>query len=191
MNWASLRCCRWKAEVRSPPPKLPRSRVLFTTTQIEAAYDAMAAAISAELATLEPVILAVLKGGMVTAVELLKRFDFPCELDYVHVARYGNSTKGGELAWVREPGEGLMGRHVLLVDDILDEGVTVAALRARLDTLGVAKVLTAVLLSKNSPTRTVPVEFVGLRVDAGYVFGCGMDYQGHWRGLNEIRVLED
>jgi len=170
---------------------LPRSRVLFSTAQIESAYDAMAAAISAELATLEPVILAVLKGGMVTAVELLKRFDFPCELDYVHVARYGNATTGGELAWIREPGQALIGRHVLLVDDILDEGVTMAALLARLDTLGAAKTFTAVLLSKDSPTREVPVDFVGLRMAGGYVFGCGMDYQGYWRGLNEIRVLED
>jgi hypoxanthine phosphoribosyltransferase len=151
----------------------------------------MAVRIGAELATLEPVMLAVLKGGMVTAVELLKRFRFPCELDYVHVARYGNATKGGELTWIREPSDVLVGRHVLLVDDILDEGVTIAALRARLDALGVAKIFTAVLVSKDSPSRDVPVDFVGLRMGDGYVFGCGMDYQGQWRGLSEIRVIED
>ncbi len=176
----------------SSQPTLPPSRVLFSTAEIQSAYDGMAAAIGAELAAAEPVVLAVLKGGMVTAVELLKRFDFPCELDYVHVARYGNATEGGELSWIREPSKALVGRHVLVVDDILDEGVTMAALVARLGELGVAKVSRAVLLWKESPIRDVPVDFIGLRMEgSGYVFGCGMDYQGYWRGLNEVRVLKD
>ncbi len=170
---------------------MPSSRVLFTAAQVAAAYDDMATRVSAELSSVAPVIVAVLNGGMVTTVELLKRLDFRCELDYVHVARYGNSQVGGELSWIREPSSSLQGRNVLLVDDILDEGITLTSLRSRLVEMGTASIHTAVLLSKHSTTRQVPVDFIGLRLGGGYVFGCGMDYQGYWRGLNEIRVLED
>ncbi len=175
----------------SPQSAMARSSVLFSATEVAEAYDRLAEQVTAELADANPVIVAVLTGGMVTAVELLKRVEFPCELDYVHATRYGDALKGGELHWVKAPSPALAGRHILLVDDILDEGVTIEALRARLQADGVASLHTAVLLCKQSAERRVDVDFVGLQMRGGYVFGCGMDYRGYWRGLADIRVLED
>lgn len=170
---------------------MDQSRLLFSADEVARAYDALAAQVTAKLAETSPVVVAVLTGGMVTAVELLKRFAFPCELDYVHATRYGDALQGGDLDWIKPPSSSLAGRHVLLVDDILDEGVTIKALRARLQTVAIASLHTAVLLSKQSAARDVDVDFVGLHVQRGYVFGCGMDYRGYWRGLGDIRVLEE
>lgn len=170
---------------------LDQSRVLFTAGEVTHAYDALAEQISAKLSTANPVVVAVLTGGMVTVVELLKRFAFPCQLDYVHVARYGDALKGGTLRWIRAPSVTLANRHVLLVDDILDEGVTLNALKVNLETLPAASIHTAVLLAKASTDQQCNVDFVGLQMQQGYVFGCGMDYRGYWRGLTDIRVLEE
>jgi len=170
---------------------MDRSRVLFSASEVAAAYDVLAQQIAAKLANTNPVVVAAMTGGMVTAVELLKRFTFPCELDYVHTTRYGDSLKGGALQWIREPSASLSGRHVLLVDDILDEGVTIKALRKRLQAAAVASLHAAVLVSRQSEHRHVEADFAGLQMQAGYVFGCGMDYRGHWRGLADIRVVED
>ena len=192
-RWVSRQPCRWKGRLDSAyldSQGVPPSRVLFSAAEVSAAYDRMADRISVEFQDSAPTIVAVLKGGMVTAVELLKRIELPCELDYVHVARYGDAMQGGELKWIREPVPSLAGREILLVDDILDEGVTLSALVSRLKTIGAVSVHTAVLLSKAIPGRDFVADFTGLNMTGGYVFGCGMDYQGRWRGLNEVRVIE-
>lgn len=170
---------------------LDGSRLLFSVSDVAKAYDVLAEGVTAKLTGTNPVVVAVLTGGMVTAVELLKRLSFPCELDYVHATRYGDALQGGDLHWIKPPSPSLAGRHVLLVDDILDEGVTIKALRVRFQSVAVASLHTAVLLSKQSAVRDVDADFVGLQMQGGYVFGCGMDYRGYWRGLADIRVLED
>jgi hypoxanthine phosphoribosyltransferase len=160
--------------------------------EIRAALDRMAAQIGARLASKNPVVLAVMHGGVYAAVDLSRRFDFPHELDYVHVTRYANGTTGGAIEWRVEPGTRLAGRTVLVVDDVLDRGHTLRALHAALKRVGVATVHTAVLVVKNvANARGRPkVDYAGVEIEDRYVFGCGMDYRGYWRGLQALYALD-
>jgi hypoxanthine phosphoribosyltransferase len=153
----------------------------------------MARDAGAELRGTNPVVLAVMRGGAYTAVELSRRLRFPHEFDYVHVTRYRDGTRGAAIEWRVPPSASLAGRTVLIVDDILDRGRTLAALQRALAKLGVARQLTAVLVVKRlrrSIARPA-VDFAGLVVDDRFVFGCGMDYRGYWRELPAIYALAE
>jgi hypoxanthine phosphoribosyltransferase len=164
---------------------LRTAREVRSATAMQAALDRMAEQISAELGDSNPVFVAVMHGGVFAAVELSRRVTFPHEFDYAHVTRYKDALEGGEIDWIVRPRESLRGRAVLVVDDILDHGLTLAALLAELKALGVAPLYSAVLVSKSKRRagRRVEVDFIGTTIDEGYVFGCGMDYKGYWRGL--------
>ncbi len=151
----------------------------------------MAAEITPRLARTNPVVLAVMHGGVFAAVELSRHFDFPHEFDYVHVTRYGGGTTPGRLVWRVRPSVALAGRTVLVVDDILDRGQTLRALTTALRRVGVAKQYTAVLVVKRlAGGRNRPsVDVSGVTVDDVYVFGCGMDYCGYWRELPGLYAL--
>jgi hypoxanthine phosphoribosyltransferase len=153
----------------------------------------MARELAPRLAGKNPVLLAVMHGGAFTALELSKRFRFPHEFDYVHVTRYRGRERGGALEWRVRPSSALAGRTVLVVDDILDRGHTLRALAAELRAVGVAEQLTAVLVAKRrgGRARLPPVDAIGVSVEDVYVFGCGMDYRGHWRGLSAIHALAE
>jgi len=168
------------------------ARQIATEAEIDAALDRIASQAAVTLEHKCPVILAVMHGGVFTAVELCRRFQFPCEFDFVHVTRYGKSLAGGKLSWRVLPSVDLRGRTVLLVDDILDHGVTLAALYDKLREAGAENLYSAVLVSKvlTEPLQRVTVDFIGLEVEDAYVFGCGMDYKGYWRGLKAIYALD-
>jgi hypoxanthine phosphoribosyltransferase len=164
---------------------------VFSTGEIEAALDRMSVQISAALSDLNPVVLAVMRGGAFTSTELCRRLRFPYSFDFVHASRYGDELTGGDLHWSVRPSPELVGRTVLIVDDILDRGLTLQALQQELTQLGVAAIFTAVLLSKDidEDLSRPGVDFIGLQVDDRYVFGCGMDYKGYWRGLPSLYAL--
>jgi hypoxanthine phosphoribosyltransferase len=167
------------------------AKCLLGAADVDAAIDRMAAEIATRLAAANPVVVAVMHGGVFTAVELCRRFDFPYEFAYVHLSRYGAGLTGGELEWHVEPKPSLAGRTILLVDDVLDGGVTLAALERTLAALEVGAVYSAVLVVKDlEPPRPRPaVDFVGVHIADVYVFGCGMDYKGYWRGLPELLAV--
>jgi hypoxanthine phosphoribosyltransferase len=102
------------------------------------------------------------------------------------------ATTGGDIRWVQRPRQDLRGRTVVLVDDIFDEGHTLAALRGHCLDAGAARVFTAVLARKRHgrPVGDAAPDFVGLEVGDDYVFGCGMDLAGHWRHLPGIYALD-
>jgi hypoxanthine phosphoribosyltransferase len=152
----------------------------------------MAAELSPQLADKNPVVLAVMTGGVFATVELCRHFAFPHEFGYVDLTRYGRRTTGGKLVWRVRPSTALAGRTVLIVDDILDRGQTLRALKAELRRVGVARAYTAVLVVKNVlPGRSRPrVDAAGLSVEDVYVFGSGMDYRGYWRELRGIYALD-
>ena len=164
------------------------ARQLVSPERVCTALDKMAKAAACDLAHENPLVLAVMNGGAFTAVELCQRWDFPFEVDFVHVTRYGKDLEGGELAWLAWPETSLDGRTVLVVDDIVDHGETLAAVNERLLRYGAARVHSAILVIKqlNRPLATVNVDYAGLEVEDVYVFGCGMDYKGYWRGLKGI-----
>ncbi len=153
----------------------------------------MVAEVTPRLKHANPVVLAVMHGGVFTAVEMCKRFEFPHEFDYVHVTRYSGGVRPGELKWRRRPSAELKGRTVLVVDDILDRGHTLRALAAELTRVGVAKQYTAVLVVKRvaNAGRRPRIDFAGLGVDDVYVFGCGMDYFGYWRELRGLYAIDE
>lgn len=166
---------------------------LHDAAAVTAAYDRMAAAITAEYADLNPLLLCVMIGGLVPTSELIKRLDFPFELDYLHATRYRGATTGGGLIWKRQPPAIMEGRHVLVIDDILDEGHTLDAVRKALTEFKPASVKIAVLVDKLHDRRAsdAHAEFIGLEVGDRYVFGCGMDYKEYWRQLPAIYALKD
>jgi hypoxanthine phosphoribosyltransferase len=152
----------------------------------------MAEEIGPRLAGTNPVVLAVMQGGVFAAVELCRHFEFPHEFDYVHVTRYGGGTTPGKLEWRVRPSAGLAGRTVLVVDDILDHGHTLRALITALRRVGVAKLYIAVLVVKRltRERRRPVIDVAGVTVDDVYVFGCGMDYLGYWRELPALYGLD-
>ena len=160
---------------------------------VAAALDRLASRISAALAGRNPVVLAVMTGGVVPAVRLQRRFDFLHQLDYVHATRYVGGTRGGEVQWLAHPRLPLKGRSVLIVDDILDEGFTLRAIQGYCREAGARSLHTAVLTRKRHD-RVVPgveADFVGLEVPDRYVFGVGMDYREYLRELDGIYALPE
>ena len=115
----------------------------------------------------------------------------PVELDYVQANRYQNSLDGGDLIWTKLPSIDISQKNVLLVDDILDEGLTLFGVARKCIALGATNVMTAVLTDKeNGFNKAIQSNFVGLKVPNQFVFGCGMDAFGWWRNLPEIRAYQ-
>ena len=171
---------------------VPRSEEIASEAVVQAALDRMACEITAKLAGREPLVVPVLNGGLVFAGQLLPRLGFALDVSYVHVRRYGRETRGGELVWIAGPHESVTGRAVLLLDDILDEGQTLLAIRSRLYELGAAEVLLAAFAVKiRAQPPKVMADFAGIRVPDRFVFGFGMDVGGRWRNLPSVRALAD
>lgn len=163
---------------------------IYSKQDVEAAYDRMAADITARLSNSNPLVLCVMVGGLIPAGQLLPRLEFPLQIDYLHATRYQGATQGGQLHWIVRPSYSLEGRVVLLIDDILDEGVTLAALCDACREAGASEVLTAVLLEKLHDRKNgLKATFTGLQVEDRYVFGCGMDYKGYLRNVPGIYAI--
>src|SRR5712672_148956 len=158
---------------------------------VHAAIERLAGEITASLKDRYPLVLAVLGGSVFFAGHLLPRLRFPLEFDYIHASRYGNTTSGGEIVWKVEPRENVRGRCVLVLDDILDGGQTLAAIRDRVRSLGAAAFYSAVLTDKDiGRKKPIVPDFIGLRLPNRYVFGCGMDVSGAWRNLPGIYAVK-
>ncbi|MBE0507054.1 MAG: hypoxanthine-guanine phosphoribosyltransferase [Marinospirillum sp.] len=162
---------------------------LVSAIQVSDAFDQMAKAITDRLKNQLPVVYCVMNGGLFATSELLKRLSFPLEVDYLHATRYRRKIQGGDLQWRVEPEIAMKGRSVLVVDDILDEGATLAAILEHCRKLGAREVFCAVLVDKKHNRKAVEgfrADFTGLDVEDRYLFGCGMDYQGYLRNLPAI-----
>lgn len=166
-----------------------RATLLFSKTEIDQALDKMAHDIHHQLANKNPVLLCVMIGGLVPLGNLLLRLKFPLEVDYVHATRYQGATSGGKLNWIVKPRTDLRNRTVLVVDDILDGGITLQDILKEVSEMGAAEVYSAVLLDKyekRHPEGLQKADFVGLQVEDRYVFGYGMDYKEYLRNAPGI-----
>jgi hypoxanthine phosphoribosyltransferase len=185
-------CQTGSFKVSDSSVSIPRSEEIVSAETVQATLDRLAKDITARLADRNPLVIAVLNGGLVFAGQLLPRLPFALEIGYVHVRRYGRETRGGELVWIAGPQEPVSGRTVLLLDDILDEGETLLAIRSRLYELGATEVLLAAFAVKTrKELPRVVADFTGLRVPDRFVFGFGMDVGGRWRNLPSIRALTE
>lgn len=171
---------------------LAKSTCIYSKIEVEAALDKMADEISHRLSHENPIFLCVVVGGIVPMGNLLPRLDFPLEVDYIHATRYQRKINGEELQWKVVPESSLKNRTVLIVDDILDGGVTLSAIVNYCQEKGARSVLTAVLVDKLNarlPNGLATADFSGLHVDNHYVFGYGMDYKGYLRNAPGIYMV--
>lgn len=176
--------------VTSPDQLLQQAELIYSAEAVNASIQQVAKDVRAALAGTEPLVLCVMGGAVFFAGQLLPLLDFPLEFDYVQASRYHNGTSGQHLVWKVSPGENVAGRTVLLLDDILDEGHTLAAVREKCLASGAARVVVAVLTEKElGREKPIEADFVGLRLPDRYVFGCGMDVHGWWRNLPAIYAL--
>jgi hypoxanthine phosphoribosyltransferase len=171
---------------------LENSDLVAGAQEVEAAVRRLASEIHGRLAGAYPLVLAVMGGAVVFAGQILPRLRFPLDFDYIHATRYGAGTRGAQIEWRVTPPPALKGRSVLVLDDILDGGETMAAIRARLLELGAKSFHCAVLVEKElGVEKPIRADFVGLRIADRFVFGCGMDAKGFWRNLPEIRAMKE
>jgi hypoxanthine phosphoribosyltransferase len=168
---------------------LAKATCLYTRTQVEKALDRMATAINDQLAHTNPIFLCVVLGGIVPLGNLLPRLDFPLEIDYAHASRYHNDITGKNLVWKGRPAISLRGRTVVVVDDILDGGLTLQGVIHYCIEQEAKRIYSAVLVDKVSarlPGGLPKADFTGLEVGNHYVFGYGMDYKGYLRNAPGI-----
>jgi len=166
---------------------------LFSFAEVEKAIVQMANRISSCLSDQNPVLISVMNGGLVLSGHLLTQLSFPLQVDYLHATRYRNNTQGGQLDWRVRPSLDLHARTIIIVDDILDEGHTLQAIREYCLAQGAASVYTAVLVDKMHQRKAEPglkADFEGLKVADRFVFGFGMDYQGYWRNAPGIFAVK-
>lgn len=166
-----------------------QSTCLYSREDIQEAIEKMAVEITHEVSQRNPIFLCVVVGGIIPLGNLLPYLSFPLEVDYVHATRYRGKTVGSELTWKAKPSSNLKGRTVVVLDDILDGGVTLSAIVKYCEGQGAEKVYTAVLVDKKhvrEPEGIQVADFTGLEVDDHYVFGFGMDYKGYLRNAPGI-----
>ena len=171
---------------------LQQAELLYTAEQVQTALQHVARQINARLTETHPLVLSVMGGAVVFSGQLLPLLDFPLDFDYVHVSRYGDSKQGGAMQWKVEPRENVRGRVVLLLDDILDEGHTLVAVRERVLKLGAAHCYSAVFADKqHGRKKPIQADFVGIDLPNRFVFGYGMDIEGAWRNLPAIYAIKE
>lgn len=169
-----------------------RATCLYSSFAIDSALNKMAGEIHQDLQEENPIVLCVLIGGVVLTGKLLTLLNFPLQVDYIHATRYGDNIVGSHLEWIVKPRCSLKGRTILIVDDILDGGVTLAGIVDYCLSQGANAVKTAVLVEKKHSRSTEGLQkadYTGVTVENRYVFGYGMDYKGYLRNAPGIFVV--
>lgn len=179
----------------APDPKaawaiLEASDLVAEAAQVSSAVERVAAEIGNRLADRYPLMLVVMGGAVVFAGQLLLRLRMPLDLDYIHATRYGAATSGGSVRWRVPVPQSVRNRNVLVVDDILDGGHTMLAIRERVLAQGAQSFHCAVLVEKQlALPKPIAADFAGLTIPDRFVFGWGMDANGYWRNLPELRAM--
>ncbi|MDR0378910.1 MAG: hypoxanthine-guanine phosphoribosyltransferase [Candidatus Accumulibacter sp.] len=168
------------------------AELIHSPEAVDAAVNRVAEQITQRLKDTNPLMLCVMNGGVPFAGRLLTRMRFPLDFDYIHVSRYGQEYSGGTLSWRVLPQTPVEGRTVLVVDDILDEGDTLAAIVGHMRELGATVCHTAVAVEKQKRgKKPIAADFVALTVPDRFVFGFGMDVRGKWRNLPAIYAVKE
>lgn len=169
---------------------LDTAELIHSAQVVSQTVQRLAVEITQALSHQQPLVLCVMGGGVVFTGQLLPQLGFPLDFDYLHLTRYHKALTGGEIHWQAEPKENMQDRVVLVLDDILDEGITLAAIRDKVLECGAKAFYSAVLAEKETgQSRPFSADFVGLSVPDRYVFGFGMDIQGAWRNLPAIYAV--
>jgi hypoxanthine phosphoribosyltransferase len=174
---------------------LAGAELIFDEDAVQKAVDKVAQQLNQrfnpEDGTPFPLVLGVMGGAVVFCGQLLTRLKFPLEFDYMHVTRYGGKDQGGKIEWKVIPRSSVQGRTVIVLDDILDEGETLAHVKERLLEMGAAEVVLAVFADKEiGKAKPVTADYIGLSLPNKFVVGYGMDAYGYWRNLPGIWAIQ-
>ena len=173
---------------------LANAELIFDEAAVQAAVDRIAVDLNARFNQADsepyPLVLGIMGGAVVFTGQLLTRLKFPLEFDYIHVTRYGTKDQGGHIEWKVEPRADVRGRTLIVLDDILDEGETLAHVKERLLEMGAKEVVLAVFSDKDiGRAKPVTADYVGLTLPNKFVIGYGMDAYGYWRNLGSIWAI--
>jgi hypoxanthine phosphoribosyltransferase len=176
-----------------PPMQEDLERILFDEATIHRRLDELAAKISDDYRDRELTVIAILNGSVILMADLLRRIPLPLKFDCLSVASYHGGTRPcGELVFRQVLLPDIAGRHILLLDDILDSGVTLATIREKIESLGPQSVRICVLLDKKKQRlRVVEPDYVGFEIADEFVVGYGLDYMERYRNLPCIGVLRN
>jgi len=166
--------------------------VVCSEAEVDAAITRVADALTERYRDKYPVVICVMNGAVFFCGRLLGQLRFPLTLDYLHATRYGPKTSGGKIDWhVLPHAEVIEGRDVVIVDDILDAGETLRAIREKILESGALSCTIAVLANKlTGQAKPLAADFVGLDIPDRFVFGCGLDVAGYWRNLAAIYAVK-
>lgn len=167
---------------------------LYSFSEVNQALDRMANEISHKLRDETPLILCVMTGALITTGHLVTRLHFPLEIDYIHATRYRGTNRGGDLHWLVEPRRSLEGRTILIIDDIMDGGLTLAAIMDYCKQAKAKTIYSAVMVSKNrkrEPGIDFEPDFVGVTTEDKYLFGFGLDYEEYLRNVPGIYAVNE
>jgi hypoxanthine phosphoribosyltransferase len=167
---------------------LEHAEEIFDAKAVQAAVKQVATALNARFDQPQdaafPLVLGVMGGAVVFTGQLLPQLAFPLEFDYIHVSRYGDDDQGGRVVWKVIPRPNVAGRTIIVLDDILDEGETLAHVKQRLLDMGAAEVILVVFADKAiKRSKPVKADIIGLTIPDKFVVGFGMDVYGYWRNL--------
>ena len=169
-----------------------RAEMLHSPAAVKQAVQRMAQVVTTELGGKDPLLLCVMNGAVIPTAMLMLHLDFPLRLDYAHATRYRGETRGGDLHWRQHPLQSLQQQDVLIIDDIFDEGTTLAMIADYCREQGARSVRSAVLVEKlRQRSTSYRPDFVGLQVEDRYVFGAGMDYKEYLRNLPAIYAVAE
>ncbi len=170
------------------------SKIIIRQSEIETALNKLAEQLNNDYEDKNPLFLIVLNGGLIFSGQLLPKIDILCQIDYCHATRYQGKRRGAKIQWKTKPQMNLANRDVIIIDDILDEGHTLASISDYCFTNNANSVKTLVLVEKQHQRKSYQgqkADYCELNVPDKYVFGFGMDYFHHWRNLKDIFICDD
>ena len=167
-------------------------RLLISQTQIRTRVKQLGRVITKKYQGKRPLFLGIMNGALCFLADLLRAVDLDSEIACVRLASYQGTESTHKLRGLEAMGDNFKDRQVIIVDDIFDTGQTLAAVIERLKELGAGDVKVCVLLQKKKKKKQLPikVDWVGFKIPDEFVVGYGLDYNGRYRGLKQIRVLE-
>lgn len=169
------------------------SSCVFEQKEIDNGIAQLAEQMDANLKDKFPLVLCVMNGGLYFTGQLMRHWQFPLTLDYVHATRYRLSTLGPDVVWKAYPQNEIKDRHVIIVDDIFDQGFTLEEIKNYCIKQGAKSVTSCFLIRKSHNRKKADIEadFVALECSDMYIYGNGMDLGGHFRNLKDIYALAD
>lgn len=171
----------------------PNLAPLFTAEQIQTRIATLGAEIARDYSGRNPLLVGVLKGACIFLSDLMRAIDIPVGVEFMAISSYGNRTRtSGEVRIVKDLDVAIEGRDILVVEDIVDTGLTLSYMLANLRSRGARSVKLAALLDKfERREREVPIDYLGFKIPDAFVVGYGLDFAERYRNLPFIAVLKD